>query len=87
MVESLANLVKFLVLLTVLVDLLLLRKALLCQLSNLNFIVTSVKELPLVLFDLDSQHLNFLGQPFDLDGLEYHNELNIVAKVGLLVIG
>lgn len=86
-VESLANFVQFLVLLAVLVDLLLLRETFFRQLSNLNLVVTSVKELPLVLFELDSQHLNFLGQPFDLDGLKNNDELYVIPEISLLVVG
>lgn len=48
-VKGLADLVKLLVLLAILVYLFLLRKALFCQLANLHLVVLGIEQLPLVL--------------------------------------
>jgi len=86
-VEGLADLVQFLVLLAVLVDLLLLREAALGELPDLHLVVAGVEELPLVLLGAHTQHLDLLREPLDLDRLEHHDELQVLAQVGLLVVG
>ena len=86
-VEGLADLVQFLIFLAVLVDLLLLGEASFGQLANLHLITTGIEQLPLVLLDPHAQDLHLLRQSLDLDGLEHHDELQILAEVGLLVVG
>ena len=86
-VEGLANLVELLVLLSVLVDFLLLSKALLGELSNLDFVVGSIEELSFAFLEFDPQDLYLLGEALDLDGLEDHDELDIFSQIGLFVVG
>lgn len=87
MVECLADLIQFLVFLPVLIDLLLLRKALLRQLSNLHLVIAGIEELSFVLLDAHAEDFNLLRESFDLDGLEDDDELQVLSQVGLLVVG
>jgi hypothetical protein len=86
-VERLADLIEFLVLLPVLINLLLLRKTALSQLADLHLVVAGVEELAFVLLDADAEHFYLLREALDLDGLEDHDELYVVAQVRLLVVG
>ena len=87
MVESLADLVQFFILLPVFINLFLLCKTLFRQLPDLYFIVLSIEQLSFVLFDSYSQNFDLLRQPLDFDGLENYNKLYVVTKIGLSIIG
>lgn len=87
MVKSFTNFVEFFVLLPVLIYFFFLREASLGELSNLYFIVGSVEQLPLVLFDADSQDFNLLGKPLYLYGLEDDYELQVFPEIGFLIVG
>ena len=86
MVQGLANLVELFVLLPILLDILLLGEALLCQLSYLDLVVGSVKKLTFALLQPYPQHLYFLRKALDLNGLENNNELNVIAKVCFAIV-
>ena len=60
MVEGLTDFVQFFILLPVLKYFLFLGKTFFGELSDLYFIVGSIKELTFIFFDFDSQDLNFL---------------------------
>lgn len=79
MIESFTDLIELLVLFTILIDFLFLTEAALSEFSNLHLIVAGVEKLTLILFDAHSQHFNLLGESLDLDGLENHNELQVLA--------
>ena len=87
MIKGLTNLIELLILFTVLVNFFLLSKTFFSQLSNLNLVISSVKELPFILFEFYAEYFYFLRQPLDLDGLEHHDKLHIFAKVGFLIVG
>lgn len=86
-IESLANFIQFLVLFSVLLNFLFLRKAFFGKLSNLDFVIGSIEELSLAFFKFDSQQFDLLGKAFYLNGLEDHDELYIISKVGLAIVG
>lgn len=46
-----------------------------------------VDELSVCLLELDPQEFHLVRKSFDLDGLEDHDEVNILSEVGLLVVG
>lgn len=62
-------------------------EALLVKLFNLDLVVLGVKELSASLCQLHAQYLDLVGEPFDFDGLEDYDELNVIAQVDLFVVG
>ena len=86
-VEGFADLIEFLVLLAVLVDLLLLGETALGELADLYLVVGGVEELAFVLLEPDAEDLYFLREALNLDGLEHHDKLYVLSEVGLLVVG
>lgn len=59
----------------------------LSQLFDLNFVIGGVKELSFGLFEAHSEHLDFVGETFDLDGLEDDHKIDAFSEVALLVVG
>lgn len=57
------------------------------EFSDLNLVVGSIKQLAFSLFELDPQHFHFIGQPFNLNCLEYNNKVYGISQVGLLIVG
>lgn len=87
MIEGFADLIEFLILLAVLIDLLLLREAALGELADLDLVIGGIEELAFVLLEPDSEDFYFLREALNLDGLEHHDKLYVLSEVGLLVVG
>ena len=53
----------------------------------MHLIVLSIEKLSFKLFHLDSQKFDLIGKAFDFDSLEDDYEVDIVSKVGFLIVG
>lgn len=86
MIESLTNLIQFLVLILVFVHISFLCETSLCKLSNLNLIALSVENASFILFVLDSKHFDLQGKSFDLHSLKNKDVMWVIPKVVLFVV-
>ena len=59
----------------------------LSQLFDLYFVIGGVKELSFGLFEAHSEHLDLVGETFDLNGLEDNHKIDAFSEVALLVVG
>lgn len=84
MVEGFTDFVEFFVLLSVVSNLSLLRKAFLGELAYLHLVVHRVQKLTFLLLELDPEHLDLGGEPLNLNGLENYDELGALTQVLLL---
>ena len=57
------------------------------QLPYLNFVILSIKQLAFIFSNLHTEELDLPWQPFYFNGLKDDNEVDIITKAALLVIG
>lgn len=51
------------------------------QFLDLHLVIITIKQLSFILFDSDPQSLNFLSHSLDLNRLEHHHKVQLIAQV------
>ena len=60
--------------------------AILGEFLDLNFIAMEIDELPVCIFEFDSEVLYLLGESFDFDGLEDNNQVEVRGQIYLVMV-